>query len=183
MKKFLTIAAFSFLALSTYAQKGSDYIGLAGDLAIGSGEFGDGLGAGFGVSARGLLGVGKSGQVTLTTGFNGFSARAQLFDIDVKTKFTIIPILLGYRHNIKGFYFEPRLGVGIYGAKVDGTLDGEDISEKDNQAAFTWAIGAGYATTKGLEIGLRYQSGQVESTNMAIFGVHIGYNFNLHGKK
>ena len=89
---------------------------------------------------------------------------------------SILPILLGYRHNFNGLYVEPQAGYGSYGAKA--TYLGTETKTSDG--AFTWAVGLGYAKN-GVDVGVRYQSGTKDGDNISLVGIHVGYNFTLGG--
>src|SRR5687768_491692 len=116
MKKIILVFA-CVVALSTVkAQQGNNQIGIAAQVGLPMGDFGDGFKTGIGGSVKGLLGVGQAGQVTFTTGYTSFSAKDEMVDglgAD-KVKTSIIPLLAGYRHNFSGFYVEPQVGYGIY---------------------------------------------------------------------
>lgn len=174
MKKVLLsvlfIAAFSVVK----AQKGNNQIGVAAEVGIPTGDFGDAFKTGFGGSVKGLYGVGTAGQITFTTGYTGYKAKESTSDY--KATWGIIPLLAGYRHNFSGFYLEPQAGLGIYTAKV--TILGQ--SGSDNTSAFTWAVGAGYAMN-GVDVGVRYQGASKDGDNISLIGIHVGYNFSLGG--
>jgi len=181
MKKFFIIAAFSLLALSTYAQRGVNYLGLAFEAGLPTGDFSDAANVGVGGSLKALLGVGNSGdgQISFTTGYTSFKVKGFLGP-SIKANYSIVPILLGYRHTFSGFFLEPKLGAGVYGLR--GSVMGE--TESDSDAGFTWAMCTGWANKQGLEIGLRYQSGKLADADspFSLFGVHVGYNFRLKSK-
>lgn len=160
------------------AQKGHNQIGIGPEVAIPVGDFGDGFKTGFGGSVKGMLGVGTAGQVTLTSGFTSFKAKG--LESGEKFNASIIPILLGYRHNFNGFYVEPQAGYGIYGSKVSGMGNGFDGS--NSTGAFTWAAGVGYAMQQGVDIAARYQSGHKDGSSTGIVGFTVRYNISL-GKK
>jgi len=173
MRKIILGAAFvlaSFIGVN--AQKGNNQVGVAFDLGIPTGDFGDGFKTGFGGQIRGLLGVGTAGQVSLTTGYSSFKEKEET---GMDEKFSILPVLVGYRHNFSGFYVEPQVGYGSYGAKA--TVLGTE--SKSSEGAFTWAAGIGYAKN-GIDLGARYQSGQKDGS-ISLIGIHLGYNFTLGG--
>jgi len=66
MKKIILglLATVLFYA-STSAQKGKNQIGVGSDFAIPTGDFGSIFKPGMGFYVKGLLGIGRSGQVTL----------------------------------------------------------------------------------------------------------------------
>ena len=157
----------SSFALLSHAQRGNNQIGVAFEAGIPTGDFGDAVKAGFGGSAKGLLGVGTAGQVTLTVGYTSFTFK-DFSDVH----WTILPVLLGYRHNFSGFYVEPQAGYGSYAYKQSG------VSVSTGE--FTWAIGLGYAMS-GFDIGARYQSASKDNSTVSLVGLHVGYNFSLGG--
>ena len=169
MKKIILVFA-CIVALSTVkAQKGNNQIGIAAEVGLPMGDFGDSFKTGIGGSVKGLLGVGQAGQITFTTGYTKFKGKDNgLFDYSS----SIIPLLVGYRHNLSGFYVEPQIGYGIYGAKVE--------DESNSDGAFTYALGIGFAAS-GFDAGVRYQGASKDGSTTSLVGIHVGYNFTLGG--
>lgn len=173
MRKFcfaMMLTAASFLSAS--AQKGNNAISIGFDVSNYTGDYNDAYKTGFGGSVKGLYGIGSAGQITLTSGYTFFKGKDMPEDYDATA--SIIPILAGYRHNLKGFYIEPQVGYGIYGMKMespDGDFD-------DSEGAFTWAAGLGY-TYKGFDLGARYQSAHKDGNSSGFIGVRLGYNISL----
>ena len=177
MKRIIVfLVAGLLLYVSSSAQKGNNKIGAGADISIPTGVFGSYFKTGFGGYIKGLLGVGKSGQVTFTLGYSGFKA---VGDFPLKTG--VVPLLLGYRANFNGFFLEPQLGYSINNARLEG-FDGE--GPKTSQGgSFMWAAGAGYVFNNKVEVGARYQSASNNGSTMALFGLRLGYNFSLNGAK
>ena len=178
MKKIILTTAIAFMSVVAFSQKGENQIGIGADVGIPTGDFGDGFGVGIGGYLKGLLGVGSAGQMTFTTGYMTFGMKDEFEDAlgADKVSSSIIPLLLGYRHNFSGFYAEPQIGYGIYGAKVE--IQGSKAS--DSEGAFTWAVGFGFAKN-GFDAGVRYQSGSKDGSSTSLVGIHVGYNFSLGG--
>lgn len=177
MKKIIVglLAAVLFYASSS-AQKGNNQIGMGTDVGIPTGEFSTYFKTGFGAYVKALLGVGKSGQVTFTSGYSSFKA---VGDFPLKTG--IVPLLLGYRANFNGFFIEPQFGYSINNAKFMGF---DDVApEKTAGGTFMWAAGIGYVFNNKIEVGARYQSASNNGSTMALFGLRLGYNFSLDGSK
>lgn len=179
MKKIvLVILGIGLFSIVGFSQKGNNKISLAGDIAIPSGDFKDFSSVGFGGTVKALYGIGKAGQVTLTSGYVTFTAKdvfKDLLEADKISK-SIIPILAGYRHNFNGFYVEPQVGYGIYTGKIKGgELDGNE-----SEGAFTWAAGAGYVF-RNIELGALYQSGHKNGTSNASIGFRVAYYFSIGG--
>ena len=174
MRKIFFASALAIVSfIGAKAQSGNNQVGIAFDLGVPTGDFGDAVKTGFGGQVRGLLGVGTAGQVSLTVGYSSFKEKEESGS---DFKMTILPILAGYRHNFNGIYVEPQVGYGSYGAKA--TILGSEVS--DSEGAFTWAAGVGFAKN-GIDIGARYQSGTKDGDNISLVGIHIGYNFTLGG--
>jgi len=175
-KVFLVLASVFALGVAN-AQSGKNQFGIGLEIGLPMGDFGDAFKTGFGGTVKYLHGVGSAGQVSLTSGYQKFGAKD--LPSETSASASIIPILLGYRHNFSGLYLEPQLGYGIYGYKYDfgGTIG----SGSDSEGAFTWAIGAGYAMEQGLDLGVRYQSASKDGSTTSFIGLRVGYNFSLGG--
>jgi hypothetical protein len=178
MKKLLLMTAIVSISLLTRAQSGNNQAGIAFELGVPTGDFGDLAKTGFGGLFRAGYGIGSAGQLTFTTGYTSFGIKDEWKDFAGVEDWNlhIIPFLAGYRHNFSGFYVEPQIGYGIYGSKA--TAGG--VSESDSEGAFTYGGGLGYQM-KGLEIGARYQAGSKDGETTSYIGFHIGYNFSLSG--
>lgn len=142
---------FYFLSCVSHAQKGKNQINFGPELDLPVGALGSAYKLGFGGTIKGLFGIGKSGQITFTTGYSGYKGKSGSVDgFDYGSqKFSIIPLLAGYRQNFKSLYVEPQLGMGIYKTKV------EDFSFSETR--FTYGVGAGYSNDI-VDLGLRFQS-------------------------
>jgi len=181
MRNQLAIIAVLFCT-QLHAQKGINKLVLGVDIGFPTGDFGDVANIGAGPMAKFLFGITPAGDITATTGVAfyplkkddlGFSG----FD-ELKGTWSVIPILVGYRHNLtNGIFLEPQLGMGIYAlhAKYQGS------SESDSETAFTWAAGIGYAK-KNIEIGGRYQSGEKDGS-LSQFLIHVGYVLPLKSRR
>lgn len=179
MKKIL--AAFSlilFFSLPTKAQKGTTLFSLGGDVAILTGDFGDFFNVGPGPRAKLLFGVTTAGYISATTGINFFSAKSEFIDQGESLTFRIIPILVGYHHNFNNFFIEPQIGFGVYAA----TAKANGLTESTSTNAFTWAAGFGYLKNN-IEVGLRYQGAEKDGESFSLFGINVGYVFNLGKSK
>jgi len=180
MKRLLLLTAIISVCSLSKAQTGNNQIGIALEVGVPMGDFGDAAKAGFGGLLRGAYGIGTAGHITLTTGYESFRSKSDLEDALGADKITynIVPILAGYRHNFSGFYIEPQIGYGIYGSKIKGgTFDGSD-----SEGAFTFGGGLGYEKT-GFEIGARIQAASKDGSTTSFIGFHVGYNFTLGGSQ
>ena len=162
------------------AQKGVNKLVLAADLGIPTGDFGDLANVGGGPMVKLLFGITPSGDVTATTGVSFFPLKEEDLGVpdDFKGTWSVIPILVGYRHNFAGgLFLEPQLGTGVYAlrAKYQGQ------SDSDSETAFTWAAGMGYAKNQ-LEVGFRYQSGEKDGS-LSMVALHVGYVLPLKSRR
>ena len=114
-KNYLVLLATILISASSFAQKGTSYIGVGGDLSLPTGDFGDYFKTGVGGYVKAMFGVGTTGQVTLTTGYTSFKEAGDWEDFTAVQG--VAPILFGYRHNFNGFFVEPQIGYGIYNYK------------------------------------------------------------------
>ena len=179
MKKvFFLIFGIIVISAVAVAQKGNNQITPAVEVAFPTGDAGEASPVGVGVTVKGLYGVGQAGQITLTTGYLSAGAKKEYKDLLGADKITstMVPLLAGYRHHFKGFYAEPQVGYGIYGAKIKGG----EYAGSDSQGAFTWAGGIGYIY-KNVEVGARYQSMHKDGESSGFIGVRLGYNFSVGG--
>jgi len=180
MKKLFLLTAIACISLLSRAQKGNNQIGVAFEVGIPMGDFGDAVKTGFGGLIRGAYGVGSAGHITLTTGYSSFRSKSEIEDAIGADKITysIVPILAGYRHNFSGFFIEPQIGYGIYGGKIKGGA----FETSSSDGAFTYGGGLGYEKS-GFEIGARIQAASKNSSTTSFIGIHVGYNFSLGGSE
>jgi hypothetical protein len=156
---FITIL-FSTVA---WSQKGNNQMGLAFDICNPVGAY-ENYHPGIGAELKGLIGVGSSsGQLSLTTGIIQFNSSGNQF---AKSRFIIVPIMLGYRHRIGKVYIEPELG----GSQVQY----KSGNHKSGQLKFTYAGGAGILIKK-IDLGIRYQI--ADGLGLVIF--RLGYSFTF----
>jgi len=178
MKRINVVIICVLFCSVVFAQKGNNQIGIGADVSLPTGQFSNYYKTSFGGYAKAMLGVGKSGQVTFTTGYSSFQQSVQ--DVDFTTAISIVPLLLGYRANFNGFFVEPQLGYGVYGGKFL-TADGDFFSK--TTGSFMWAAGIGYVFNKKVEVSARYQVGSKNGTALSVFGLRLGYNFSLNSSK
>ena len=103
MKKvYVVLLATILIYASSSAQKGNNQIGVGGDLSIPTGDFAASFKTGIGGYVKGMFGVGKSGQVTFTSGYSSFKESGEWDDF--MTTQTVVPLLIGYRANFNGLF-------------------------------------------------------------------------------
>lgn len=164
MHKTLLCFLFSILFSGLYAQKGTIRLSFNGE---GSLPVFQNV-PGFGVFLKGSYGTGKYSAITLSGGISKFNSTTNETG-EVTTM--LIPFLLGYKHNIKGFFIEPRIGIGELGGKI---LINGDYS-RPSVAAIFGGLAAGY-TIKRIELGLGILAVQgIENSSAGLW-----YNKDFH---
>jgi hypothetical protein len=155
------------------AQKGNNQLQVFGEAGIAN----DAQKPGFGAGIKGALGVGEAGQLTLTAGVMKFRSR-KVMDVPQYTT-RLIPVLAGYKHHSGKFYFEPQLGIGELGGKIE--MNGDYA--RPSVAAFCWAIGIGIDHRR-FDVGVRYlatrgiegkDAGTWYDRKFHYTGLHLGY--------
>jgi hypothetical protein len=173
MKKVIvTIFVMTAIVIGISAQQGNLKFSPAVELAFPTGDAGETSTLGLGITVKALYGISDAGQVTFTSGMLVSGAKKEFKDLMGADKITstMVPLLAGYRHNFSGFYAEPQVGYGIYGAKVKGGI----YDSKDSQGAFTWALNAGYIFNS-FEAGVRFQNTHKDGESSGFFGIRLGY--------
>jgi hypothetical protein len=172
MKKLLCSTFLLLLSVLSHAQKGNNQLSIGPEIDVPVGSFADAYKLGVGGSFKVLYGIAKAGQITFTTGYSVFKGKSGTtggYSYAGQT-FSILPFLLGYRHNFQSFYAEAQYGIAIYKTKVTGF----DFSE----TRLTRGVGIGYVT-KSLDLGLRYQN----HVSASLFALRAAYNIKLKNKK
>jgi hypothetical protein len=176
-KNYVVMLATILIFASSFGQKDNNQIGVGGDLSIPTGDFASNFKTGVGVYVKGMFGVGKSGQVTFTSGYSSFKETGE-WD-DYTTTESVVPLLIGYRANLNSFFVEPQLGYAVFGQKYSS----DDGFSTESMGAFTWAAGVGYVFNNKIEVSARYQSASKEGSSATYFGFRLGYNFSLGSSK
>ena len=177
-KNSVVLLATILISAGSFAQQGKNFLGGGLDLSLPTGDFGTYFKTGIGGYVKGMLGVGKSGAVTFTTGYTSFKEAGDWEDFTATQG--VAPLLFGYRHNFNGFFVEPQIGYGIYNYKETSAENG---FYTESGGAFTWAAGVGYVFNNKVEVSARYQTGGSEGSSVSMFGLRAGYNFSLNGSK
>lgn len=177
MKSFYCFLIFISIGLHGLAQEGNNGVNISAEAGFPTGNFSN-YKTGYGAFLKGLLGVGDHAQITLMSGYSSFLRKGSTDAI--KTKTSIIPVLLGYKYHFLMFYMEPQAGYGSFRSKVKLDIGGSETTTSSNRGAFTWAVGAG-VDISNLELGLRYQSGHYGGTSIGYFGIHVGVNLDNRG--
>jgi hypothetical protein len=169
MKRSLLLLTFTlFASIYCFAQKGKNQVNFGPEADLPIGTMGDAYKLGFGGTLKGLLGVGKTGQVTLTLGYSTFKGKSGTsggYSYAGQT-FNVIPFLVGYRNNFNKFYIEPQLGLASYTTKVTGF--------KETETRLTYGLSVGYAINS-FDLGLRYQGHEGAS----FIGARVAYVIDL----
>jgi hypothetical protein len=175
---YMVLLATILISVSSFGQKGKNYLGGGLDLSLPTGEFGNYYKTGIGGYVKAMLGVGEAGAVTFTTGYSSFKEAGDREDFSATQG--IAPLLFGYRHHFNGFFVEPQIGYAIFNYKENSWENG---FYSESGGGFMWAAGVGYVFNNKVEVSARYQTGGNEGSSAPIFGLRVGYNFSLSGTK
>ena len=170
MKKAFLAFAIVAASFAANAQTGKNQLSVGPEVGLVTASGG---GTYFGGTAKYMHGVGKAGQVTLTTGY--------VFDSEtegsLKATTSMIPVLAGYRHYFGGLFVEPQ--AGYISSKATLKEDGDEIYNFSD-GSFGYAIGGGYALPVGLDLGVSFRNtAQTGATGSIVF--RAAWNFNLGG--
>ncbi|MBX9782607.1 MAG: hypothetical protein K2X48_04850 [Chitinophagaceae bacterium] len=174
----LTVLLYFFAGKIT-AQKKTNQINLGPEIGIRVGTGGEPYTIGVGVIGKYLHGISEAGQLSFTTGYLLFPKEDEFSGESFKRRFSVIPVLIGYRHYFNDVYIEPQLGFGSYGEKTSGFSDGSSTSL--NKTTFSYAFGAGLVRDK-IDLSIRFQEGDFQFGNFSFFGFRVAYNIST-GKK
>jgi len=155
MKRFILIVILAtFLYLPTQAQVGENYLNIGLDAGITMNDYlVNEFPAGFGGSVKGLLGVGLSGQITLSGTFLYFPLSSNfILPAGDNISFQAIPAFLGYRFNFEHIFFEPQLGAALHVTRNRFSQTSDNLTSTE----LGFAVEAGYVFNM-IEVGLRYQ--------------------------
>lgn len=172
--RFLLLLGLTALAGAAPAQKGNNQLRLMAEAGFPEKH----ARTGPGVYMKGLYGVGRSGQLSLTAGSSTFE-----FEYSPMLPVWATPVLVGYRFNTRNFYLEPQAGYG----QLRGHHYVEDSNWGDwyrySAGAVYFSLGGGYEY-KRWEAGIRLQSGHATEDvpaaswpgkSFRFAGVHVGY--------
>jgi len=163
-----------FLSSVTIAQKGDNKLSVNGEAAIPI--FQNDMG--FGFYFKGLYGIGKSAQLTLSAGVSKFNSKNSVEK--EKTTTRVVPFLFGYKHNIQRFFIEPGIGIGELGGKE--SINGDYA--RQSVAAMFGGLKAGY-TIKRLSVGFNFltahgienaSAGSWHDKNFHYTSIFVGYD-------
>jgi len=174
MRKVILVLASIIAINAANAQTGKNQIGIGFEVGKSTES---GSKAAFGGSAKYLHGVGTAGQVTLSAGYLTSSSTETDGTDEYKATVSMIPIMVGYRHNFSGLYVEPQLGYVSSKAKIK--FNGSELGSASD-GSFGYAIGLGYAMEQGLDLGVRFLN-TTQSGSKGMFVFRLGYNFTLGG--
>jgi hypothetical protein len=179
MKTIIAIACAVFLSSQVFAQKGNNQLQVSGHVGIPVFDMADGAKTGYGGALRGFLGIGdKPQQISFTVGYSRFAVKG--LPTGAEAHLSTLPVLLGYRYFLGGFFLESQAGVGFNNVNVKASNGNTaDLSK----TSFSWALRAGYQISN-IELSAAYQNTGLDDANedISFIGLHLGYNFRL-GKK
>jgi hypothetical protein len=172
-KNFLSFTLLMIIFLGAKAQKGNNGLSINGEAIIP--VFQNDRGPGFFI--KGLYGIGRSAQLTVSTGVSRFSNKNTIEQGEVTTR--LIPFLVGYKQNIHHFFIEPQIGLGELGGRIK--IEGDYA--RPSVAAIFGAVTTGYEL-KQISVGMRFQTahgiegnsaGLWRDKNFHYTSVFIGY--------
>jgi hypothetical protein len=138
----LTVALVTFSVASSFAQ---GRFSAGAELALPSGDFGDAVGTGFGVSVRYEAPINDNLSWMATAGFLTFGKK-EVAGIDYSA--SLIPINAGLKYyfteSFNGFYGGVELGLNIAKAKAKGEIAGFEVDESESSTEFGFAPQVGY---------------------------------------
>jgi hypothetical protein len=176
-RRLLAICLITISSSVSYSQRGKIKIGAGADLIIpASGALKLDSKTGFGGYLKGLYGIGKAGQVSFTTGYLNLPQKDPSRIFGYTSTFRFVPLLLGYRQIIKGFYVEPQTGLSVNHSNYKTPFGSTHFTG----VSFTLAAGLGYAI-HNVDIGIRFQGHPVKGrfSSTYFWGFHLGYNFHI----
>ncbi len=177
MKRFiLAVLLASSIYLPTQAQVGENYLNVGLDAGITMNDYLiNRFPAGFGGSVKGLLGVGLSGQVTLSGTFFYFPLSSNFFlPAGDNTSFLAIPAFLGYRFNFDQFFFEPQVGSALHVTRNRFS----QISDTITSTELGFGAEEGYVFNL-IEVGLRYQHTGQSPFHLGLLAFRAAYRIPL----
>lgn len=177
MKKIIYTLTLALMSHIGYAQQGFHKLGVAAELGLPMGDFGDAYGVGFGGTAKAFYGITEKADITGTVGYLHYGIKGS--NDYMSGSMGMIPIMFGYRHDFGGFYGEPQLGLAILRSSVKMDLGGlgsllGDIGGSSSATKVSFGLGGGYAFGNW-DLGARFQI----TDSMNFLGLRIGYNFAL----
>lgn len=180
MKKQMAVLFLSILTGSIYAQKGRVDMIAGAELAFPTGNFSKVYQPGAGVLVKWLL-TGKSGdQGSFSMGYYSFNIKDDVLNpgFAFSSRYSIVPVLFGYRRYINRFYSETQAGTGIYTLKVAAMGQKEQLTD----ANFTWAQSFGFIWPH-FDLSVRYQQGNLKDAGvnkLTMIGVNASYRISFY---
>jgi hypothetical protein len=164
-KQLFFFLVFSIFISGTNAQKGNNVVSINAETSIPVFQ----KDHGYGFFLKGAYGIHKSGQLTISAGVSKFNSKNSIEKRDVTTR--LVPILLGYKHNLQKFFIEPKIGIGELGGRI---LNDGDY-QRPSVAAMFGGLSSGY-TFKRFNVGINFLT--VHGIENASAG--IWYNKSFH---
>jgi hypothetical protein len=186
MKKTLFILLISTLVYAS-ASAQSPRFSLGAELAIPTGDFGDAVGVGYGLSLRYEGPIADQLAITADLGYLFFTGKDITFadtggvNITQEGETTyLVPIQLGLKYYFMdqqdGFYAQLLAGAHLYESQsIVINSNGIDVN-KESKAAFSYAPAIGYHFGAA-DLGLRYQLVSTTGNTSSYLGFRIAYVF------
>ncbi len=176
IEKLICALALTSICSFGYAQKGlHKVVGVAAEVALPLGDFGNAYGVGLGATGKAFYGVTEKGAITGTLGYLRFGMKED--SNTMSGSMGMIPIMFGYRHDFGGLYAEPQIGIMMLKSKVkfdDMGLGLAGMSGTHSTSKVSLGLGGGYVFGDW-DLAARFQL----VDNLNFIGVRIGYNFSF----
>ncbi|HVF95938.1 MAG TPA: hypothetical protein VM871_01375 [Flavisolibacter sp.] len=168
MRKLYWVLAGLFALHYANGQEGKNQLGVGAEI----GPFTQGnQGIPLGASVKYMHGVGRTGQATLTVGYNN---QRRIFG-PYRQRSSSVAVLLGFRKYFNNFYAEPQVG---YHKRYSKTEQNGRQLYAGSSDAFAYAIVGGYAFPQGPDIGLSLLRTSFDDIASQLV-LRFGYNFSL----
>ena len=194
MKRLFSVLAAIVICSSLISAQSKINISAGGSFLSPISDFGDLYDNGFGGSVAVMYSLNDNFQLSLNAGYMQFtfnnakfnqmlnefySQYGQSFNVNVDSKFKIIPIMLGGKYYFTKTIFRPyaALDLGLHIVSVAGStvqVNGQtvDALKSESKAATAWGVGVGFLYSVTPAIGIDVQ-GKLNGNN-----IEVGTNFS-----
>jgi len=173
MKKYIfLLLLFVCIKSEIYGQRPKQFeLRIVPEVSFPLGNFSQVANTGIGGSLKGSYSFKSPGHFLLSIGYQNFGIKTLV--PGVSSRYTIIPLMLGYRHDIKRVFLESQVGAGLYRLKATNGAS----SATDSNVNFTYSQSIGY-DFGNYELLMRYQSGSLKgSDRLNVLGIGMNYAF------
>lgn len=173
MKKNILSTIFIIgIVLTVQAQRPQQFeVRVVPEVSLPLGNFSKVANTGIGGSIKGSYSFKSPGHLLVSLGYQHFGVKTLV--PGVTSRYTIIPLMIGYRRDVKKVFLESQVGAGIYSLKAtSGTA-----SVTDSNVNFTYSQSIGY-DFGNYELLIRYQAGDLKrSDRLSVLGIGMNFAF------